>query len=47
MPKPWPEKPAAKINPGTPGTSPIPGTPSGVLSTKPAHACVIHVGSGR
>jgi hypothetical protein len=32
MPKPWPEKPAARIRPGTPVTSPIAGTPSGVES---------------
>ena len=32
MPKPCPEKPAARMNPGTCGTSPMPGTPSGVLS---------------
>ena len=38
IPKPWPENPAARMNPGMPGASPMPDTPSGALSTNPAQA---------
>ena len=41
MPKPWPENPLIRKNPGTDGTGPITGTASGVVSISPPQLCAI------